>query len=39
MMEEEKPPFLNEWKNIYAFIAVVLAIIIILLYFFTKYFE
>ena len=37
--EEEKPPILGSWKNIYALVIGVLAVVIISLYIFTKYFE
>jgi hypothetical protein len=36
---EEKPPFLGEWKYVYAMIIGSLVAMILLLYFFTKYFE
>jgi len=38
-MEEEKPPFLGSWKNVYALVAGVLVALIIVFYFFTKHFE
>ena len=37
-MQEEKPPFLKTWTNIYLLIVVVLVAIIISLTYFTKYF-
>jgi hypothetical protein len=38
-MEEEKPPILNSWRNLYALVIGVLVVIIVLLYCFTQYFQ
>jgi len=38
-MEDEKPPILGSWRNLYLLLAGVLVFIIVSLYFFTKYFE
>jgi len=37
-MEEEKPPILKNWKNLYALVIGTLIVLIILFYFFTKHF-
>jgi hypothetical protein len=36
---DEKPPILGSWRNLYAFVLMMLAIYISLLYWFTKAFE
>lgn len=38
-MEDEKPPFLHSWRNVYLLVVAVLVVIIIGLNFFTNYFE
>ena len=38
-MKEERPPFLNTWKNVYAMVIVSLISTILFLYFFTWYFK
>ena len=38
-MENEKPPILKIWKNLYLLVVAELIVVIILLYFFTKYYE
>jgi hypothetical protein len=40
-MEEnnEKPPFLNSWRNVYALVIGTLVVLMILFYLFTKHFE
>ena len=38
-MEQEKPPILGNWRNVYALVIGVLIVLIILFYFFTKHFE
>lgn len=35
---EEKPPFFNTWKQMYAFVLGLLAVIIVLLYLFSQVF-
>lgn len=37
-MEEDKPPILHSWKNVYLFVVAALLIQIILYYLFTIYF-
>lgn len=37
--EEEKPPILKSWRNVYALVIGVLVMIIIALYFFTQHFQ
>ena len=39
MQEEQKPPMLGTWKNVYALVIGVLVVVIISLYIFTQYFE
>ena len=36
--EEEDPPILGSWKNVYALVIGVLAVMIIFFYLFTRYF-
>ncbi|MCR9066121.1 MAG: hypothetical protein NXI00_19275 [Cytophagales bacterium] len=36
--EDEKPPVLGEWKNLYLLVAGVLVGLIVLFYFLTQYF-
>ena len=38
-MENEKPPILGSWKNLYLLVVAELIAVIVLLYFFTKYYE
>jgi len=38
-MENENPPILKTWNNLYALVIAVLFIVIMLLYFFTEYFK
>ena len=38
-MEDEKPPILKTWKNLYTLVIAVLVVIVVLLYFFTKHFS
>jgi hypothetical protein len=38
-MEEEKPPFLKSWRNVYLLVVLVLVVQIVVYYLFTKYFE
>ncbi len=38
-MPQENPPILKTWNNLYALVIGVLVVVIVLLYFFTKYFE
>jgi hypothetical protein len=38
-MEEEKPPILKTWINVYSLVIGLFIAIIIILYFFTKNFE
>lgn len=38
-MEDEKPPLLKTWKNLYILVTVTLIVIVVLLYFFTKHFS
>lgn len=35
----DKPPILKSWKNVYALVIGVLALLIVLFYFFTRHFE
>ncbi len=37
--QEDKPPFLNTWNNVYTFIIGSLVITLILFYIFTNYFK
>lgn len=37
-MQDEKPPFLNTWTNVYLLLVTVLVLVIIALYFITQYF-
>ncbi|HYG17198.1 MAG TPA: hypothetical protein VEC12_15685 [Bacteroidia bacterium] len=37
--EEENPPILKTWNNVYALVVGVLVVVIISLYIFTQYFE
>lgn len=37
--EEENPPILGKWKNMYIFVIANLVVLIILFYLFTKYFQ
>jgi hypothetical protein len=37
--EEESPPFLKSWNNIYSLVFLNLVVLIILFYIFTKVFE
>lgn len=37
--EEEKPPILRTWRNVYALVIGVLVLLMVLFYFFTKHFE
>jgi hypothetical protein len=38
-MTEEKPPILKTWKNLYALVIVVLVILMVVFYLFTKHFK
>lgn len=38
MMQEEKPPFLKTWRNVYLLLVVVLGLFILFLYSVTHYF-
>ncbi len=37
-MQDEKPPFLNTWTNVYLLLVIVLLLVILALYFITQYF-
>jgi hypothetical protein len=37
-MQDEKPPFLNTWTNVYLLLVAVLVLVILALYFITQYF-
>jgi hypothetical protein len=37
--EEEKPPILKSWRNVYTLVVVVEIIVVLFLYFFTQYFK
>lgn len=39
MKEEERPPILGTWRNVYTLVIGTLIALIILLFFFTRYFE
>jgi hypothetical protein len=39
MEQEPRPPILGSWRNVYALVIGVLALLIVLFYCFTKYFE
>ncbi len=39
MEEDENPPILKTWKNVYALVIGSLVFFILFLYLFTKYFE
>jgi hypothetical protein len=36
--DSERPPFLGSWRNVYIFVLGWLALLIVLFYFFTRYF-
>lgn len=36
---QEKPPILKTWKNVYAFVVIVLVLLIVFFYLLTKHFE
>lgn len=36
--EEERPPFLRTWNNVYALVMGTLVVLIVLFYLFTQYF-
>ncbi len=36
--EEENPPILRTWRNVYSLVIVVEIVVILSLYFFTRYF-
>lgn len=38
-MDQEKPPILGSWRNVYALVVGTLVALIILFYLFTAYFE
>ena len=38
-MEEDKPPLLNSWSNVYKLVIAVLLAVILFLYSITKHFE
>ena len=37
--ENEKAPILKTWRNVYALVVVVEVVVVISLYFFTRYFK
>lgn len=37
--QEEKPPFLGRWGNVYALLIGTLVVVMLLFYLFTKHFE
>lgn len=37
--ENESPPFLKNWRNVYVLVIAVEVVIIVALYFFTQYFK
>ena len=38
-MEQEKPPILGTWKNVYSLVVIVLVLVISMLYYFTQHFS
>ncbi len=36
---KKRRPFLKTWRNVYAFVIIVLALIILFLYFFTQHYK
>jgi hypothetical protein len=38
-MEDDRSPILKKWRNVYLLVIIVLAVQIVLYYFFTEHFE